>query len=630
MAEQWLELDEHNITTDDIQHTLGQVDNDLWVISACVDCVVDKPSVQRALLDLGISRSDHVVERSSNIVALANRNTEALISHFEKIQEDAQVCFLRSVLLQRLDRLNTYVEMEKVFPQKSELDFDEGTEEWEDDPWTEKTDATANVITTQTRSSDPPPILLTEFLRNDLLWSACQIASATAIDALQILLRRHGPILWPSRFEILQCIPECMDPSICRSVLPSLNQDTNAEMVLVQSGWRPKLDFVELPETREAFMKFYTPPAQSSDSANPIPYIPVLDPLTPIKLSTWYKNRVDVILSSTGMINVALTLVQHGASQGVPSLDGLGEDLSLMSRLVYDAPQGKELQEDWTIARWHSMEPMAVVEAYLAYSTKEALVQDIWRLVMPYLYVIEARAERAGNPDPLLHTRIIHDYILTTSLDNVAAIFEASKPTLPVAQRLIKNDEDMSRLALACLYGNPSLDKWATMSGIFECLPVWEFSKDDNSYAAFAEVTLASLAAFVTPSTDKPMTSPKDVLKFFEPLPFTVLSQALDILDIHLESGEIMSKWHVPAPLRWFLQSSTDVNEQRTWANKMARRGKGKEGRLNGMEDRERLLKDMLKLTGSGDTNARGAFCLLTSEEVRKIFLDSLLSSGGE
>jgi hypothetical protein len=347
-----------------------------------------------------------------------------------------------------------------------------------------------------------------------------------------------------------------------------------------------------------------------------------------MELSTWYKSRVDAILSATGMINVALALVQHGASQGAPSLDELGEDLSLMSRLVYDAPQGKEVEEDWTLTRWHSMEPMAVVNAYLAYSTEATLVRDIWRLVMPFLYVVEARAERAGHPDPSLHTRIIYDYILTTSLDNMAAIFEASKPTLPAAQRLIKSDEDMSRLALACLYGNTSLDKWATMSGIFECLPVWEFSKDDDGYAASAEATLASLAAFVTPSTDRPLASPRDFLKFFEPLPFTLLSQALDVLDVHLESGEILSKWHVPTPLRWLLQSSADVNEQRAWANKMARRGKWKEDRLIGVEDWERLLKDMLKLTGSGDTNARGAFCLLTNDEIMEIFLNALLSSG--
>lgn len=628
MAERWLELDKHEATTDDVRHVLGQLEDDLWVVSACVDCVVENTNVQRALLDLGISRSDRIVERCTTIIALANPQAGALDSHFENTPEDAQICCLRSVLLWRLDRLNTYVEMEKVFPKKSELDFDELVEEWEDDPWVDGEDKAANEATTQTRFSDPPPILLSEFLRNDLLWSACEIASATAIDALRILLQRHGRALWPARFYILQSIPEFTEPSICRDLLPSLGHDTNAEMVPIQDDWRPELDFVELPETREAFAKFSALPPHSNDSARAVAYNPAVNPLTPMELSTWYKNRVNVVLSVTGMIDVALALVQHGASQDVPYLDELGEDLSLLSRLVYDAPHGEEVEEDWTLKRWYSLEPMAVVNAYLAYSTAETLVRDVWRLVMPYLYVIEAREERAERPDPLFHTRIIYDYILTTSLDNVAAIFEASKPTLPSAQRLIKNDEDMSRLALACLYGNSSLDSWATMSGIFECLPVWEFSRDNDNYVTSAEATVASLAAFVTPSTDRLPASPKDLVKFFEPLPFTVLSQALDVLDVHLESGEILSKWHVPAPLRWFLQSTGDVKEQRAWANKMARRGKRTDDRLNSVEDWERLLKDMLKLTGSGDSNARGAFCLLTSHEIMEIFLNALLSNG--
>ena len=626
MAQRWLELHKHQITTDDVRDVLGEVDNDLWVVSACVDCVVDNTGVQRALLDLGIARSELVAERCENTVALARRHAEALISHFENTPEDAQVCFLRSVLLQRLDRLNTYVEMECVFPKNAGMDLVEATDEWEDDPWMDKNDTTLNEPNAQT--CPPNPLTISEFLRNDLTWSACEIASATAIDALRILLRRHTRALWPSRFKILQFIPEFTEPSICRGVFPSLSHETNAEVVPVQENWRPTADFVELPETREAFMKFYTFPPQCNNLAKAIPYFPALEPLNPTELSMWYKNRIDLVISATGMINVALALAQHGASQSVPALDELGEDLSLLSRLVYDAPHSKEVQVDWTLTRWYSMEPMAVVNAYLEYSTGENLVRDIWRLVVPYFYAMEARAERAGRPDPWLHTRLTYEYILTTSLDNVAAIFEVSKPTLPTTQRLIKNDEDMVRLALACLYGNSSLDKWATMSGIFECLPIWEISKDDDSYVTTAEATIASLTTFITPSTDKPLISPKNLLKFFEPLPFTVLSQALDVLDVHLESGEIFSKWHVPAPLRWFLQSTSIVSEQRAWATKMARRGKRKEERLNNVEDWERLLKDMLKLTGSGDAKSRGAFCLLTNDEVMEICLGGLLSGG--
>ena len=41
--------------------------------------------------------------------------------------------------------------------------------------------------------------------------------------------------------------------------------------------------------------------------------------------------------SVSGMVDQALSLVQHAASQGVPGLDEIAEDLLLFSRLVYDA-----------------------------------------------------------------------------------------------------------------------------------------------------------------------------------------------------------------------------------------------------------------------------------------------------
>ena len=149
-------------------------------------------------------------------------------------------------------------------------------------------------------------------------------------------------------------------------------------------------------------------------------------------------------------------------------------------------------------------------------------------------------------------------------------IFEASKPTLSLGQRVIKDDEDMARLALACLYGSESLDEWPTMSRIFECLPAWDTPEEDEGEADETDTTIASLGDFVTPSTIRPRATPSDLLLFFKPLPTTSLSRALDVLDVHLESGEILARWSVPAPLRWFLQSNASIAEQRSRANHMA------------------------------------------------------------
>lgn len=625
----WTALDDSGITEDAIHNILADLNDDVWVVSACVDRVADNVGAQKALLELGLGRTSSVVSRCTDILSLASTHDGVLRTHFTNTPTDGLLCYLRSVLLHRLDRLNTYVEMEKEFPEVEGMDVDDAEEEeWEDDPWAE-TNGDPVAKTPQSKPGRLAPLSLTDFIQNDLLWSACELAASQCFGALRILLKNYVTELWPNRFHIISSIPEHAHPSDCQGILPSIDS-SYAESLQTPHRHREELDFSELESTRDALSTQDLPPIRDSDKA--IPVTPVNAPLSSEEVASWYKSRVDLVICVTGMVDIALALVQHGASQGVPSLDQLGEELSLLSRLVYDAPQGSSsAEEDWNLERWYSMDPISVVRAYLQHSTEESLPRDISHLVMPYLYVLEAKAERMGSPDPTLPTRTLYEYVLTTSLQNAAAIFEASKPTLPAGQRIIKDDEDMVRLALACLYGSSCLHEWSTMSRIFECLPVWNFPKDDeDQMGEEADTTVASLGAFVTPRTNQPPCNAQDLLLFFKPLPPVSLSRALDILDVHLESGEILSRWSVAAPLRWFLQSSGNVTEQRSWATRMARRAGGSTDKLDGLDDWSWLLSDMWKLTGDGDSSARGAFCLLSKDEVTSIFLAGLLSTGSE
>ena len=634
---QWMALDDAQLNEQNICQILGVIHDDLWLVSACVDRVLDDTVAQHVLLNLGLSRTEQAVERCNEILALNSPNNDSqtfkhdtLLAHFKNAPADAQLLYLRATLLQRLDRFNTYVEMEKSFLKYIEKEVEEDVEEWQDDPWTDENTSSTSKSTPQSKTTEPLPLTLSSVLRSDLVWSACQLASLQALEALRILLQKHASIVWPNRFKILECIPEHTHPALCRDIFPTLDPSTNLEEIILEDKWRPDLDFSELPETQSAIQSLGSTSSITCGRLTTIDYTPTSDPLTAEELSVWYKNRVNNVISSTGMVDVALSLIQHGASQGITALDELGEELSLLSRLVYDVPQAQSIVYDWTLSGWYSMDPLTVVRAYLAHSQPGSLAHDISHLVMPYLFVLEARSERAGTPDPALPARILYDYVLTTTLENAAAIFDSSKPTLPAGQRLIKNDEDMVRVALACLYGSDSLDEWSTMNSIFECLPVWDAAKDEDGNEDAADTTVASLAVFLTPTTNKLQCTAGDLLSFFSPLPFTSLSRALDILDVHLESGEIFARWCVPAPLRWFLQSSGDAKEQRSWADRIARRAGGKTEQLNDRDDWEWLLSDMLKLTGNGDPGFRGAFCLLTPEEVTGIFLAGLLTTGSE
>ncbi|KAK0506297.1 Sec39-domain-containing protein [Armillaria luteobubalina] len=636
----WLALPDNELTVDNVDKHLRSVPDDLWVAAACYDRVVDDVSVQQALLDVGLERTRQAFQRGKDALSHlpTPRSSESLentavslkdndscrpdpaVAYFRDLPGDAQLCRLHGLLLQRLDRLNTFIEMCKVAPEESGDDADDEITEWEDDPWADQTTAT---VSHDSSKSHQLPVSLSHFITQELIHSACQLALHQCFRCLHILLHRYGSDLWMHRFTIYDSIPGFADPLDYLEFLPRVKFGENTEE---NAPWKDE----DIGDT--SYVPLFHAATTSLDLLEEIESSPhgpqeCSNLMTLEELSDWYSNRVDTIISSTGMVDIALAVVQHGASQGVPSLDELGEELSFLTRLVYDAPIG-DSPGDWTLSNWRSMDSRAVIRTYLSHSTPETIATDILHLVMPYLYVLESRAERAGNPDPHIHKNLLYDYILTASLDAVAAIFEGSKPTISTSQRIIKDDEDMARLALACLYGSVSLDEWPTMSRIFECLPAWDLSKYEDIDDDAANTTIASLGDFVTATIARPRCTASDLLIFFKPLPLSSLSRALDVLDVHLESGEILSRWSVAAPLRWFLQSMNDEAEQKAWANRMARRAGGLEDKLNTREDWEWLLEDMIKLSRKGNSDLRGAFGLLSREEVTRIFFNGLLISG--
>ena len=627
MANPWTMLADEDLTPESVHTHLDSVTNDHWAAAACFDRLVSDIATQRTLIDVGLQRSASALTRTYDIYSNAastsksQGDTNFLLDYFRREPLDAQVCHIRACLRERLDRLNTYVELQKAFVVKG-LD-DEVDDEWEDDPWADEEDPQ------QKRGPvDKSAILpLPEFLTDDILGTALSLAAQEQLPALGVLVKRYGATLFPHRFTILESIPEHTSPSDYRQLLPTYDPFKDSEQKWTSDLSQSDADWTDNPNVQSALEQTGIKPVVSGEYITGAAKAPLSSPA----LLQWYRDQIDRIISRTGIVDTALVLAQHGASSGLPGLDEIGEDLSLLSRLIYDAPRPLTEDDDHTLSGWSKMSPSEAIRSYLSHSTPATIVKNVQRLVIPFLFVLESRAERIGNPDPSLRNRLLYEYIVNAPLEIAALIFEASKPILPTVERLIKDDEDLARIALALLYGSDSLDEWATMSRIFECMPAW-----DSSYVADAgeedeaDTTITSLGAFVTPSTTQPRVTPSDLLLFFQPLRASSLSRALDILDVHLESGEILSRWNVPARLRWFLQSTNDRNEQRSWARRMARRAGGPSDAPDSPEEYEWLLEDMIKLSNTGESGLRSAFGLIPKDEVISIFLSGLLNSGSE
>ena len=625
MANPWSTLADEDLTPESVHTHLDPITNDHWVAAACFDRLVSDIATQRTLIDIGLQRSASALTRTHDIYSNTpstsqSGGTNFLLDHFRREPLDAQVCHIRACLLERLDRLNTYVELQKELVVKDT--GSDGDDEWEDDPWADED------LQQKGDPEDKSDILpLPEFLTDDILVTAFSLAAQEQFPALDVLVARHGTTLFPHRFTILGSIPEHTSPSDYRQLLPTYDPSKDSEQRWACSLSRPDPDWTDNSDVQSALEQAGVKPPPSQALIPGAVEVPLSSPA----LTQWYRHRIDRIISRTGSIDTALVLTQHGASSGLSGLDEIGEDLSLLSRLVYDAPRPPTEDDNHTLSGWSKMSPSEVIRSYLSHSTPATIVKNIQRLVIPYLFVLESRAERSGHPDPSLRNRLLYEYVVNAPLETTAPIFEASKPILPVVERLIKDDEDVARIALALLYGSNSLDEWATMSRIFECMPAWDSGYvTDAGEEDEADTAIASLGAFVTPSTTQPRVTASDLLLFFQPLHASSLSRALDVLDVHLESGEILSRWNVPARLRWFLQSANDENEQRSWARRMARRAGGPSDEPDSPEEYEWLLEDMIKLSNTGESGLRSAFGLIPKDEVISIFLSGLLNSGSE
>lgn len=492
-----------------------------------------------------------------------------------------------------------------------------------DDPWAEGQDGEDEVEEVETPEAEAPepPIDVPSFILQPLPLSVLYLAASASIAAVRAVCERHAQDLWPYRLAIVEAVPAWVSPADenMLALLPGASDDG------AEQPWpRQKI------EQGKTFLDYLTGEyglsALTSSPAELLP-APQNTQLSGDALTQWYTDRV-FELDGLGLLDGQLAWVQHGAALGVPGLDAIGEDLSLLSRLIYDANLSPAQLEQWSLVRWRDADEKALVKEYLAASTPDSIVGDIRRLVLPYLYVLESRAERAGSPDPGLVDRMLHETILELPLHLALPCFEASKATLRAPQRLVKDDQMVARLALACLYGSDQRDSWSTMSAIFECLPVWDVSgSDPESDREATATTLDSIASFIRPTVSNAGPhSPKELFIFFSPLPFASLSRALDILDVHLESGEILARWDVRVQLRTLLQSANDHDEQVMLAEKMGRRLAS----AGGGDDRRwvALWEDMLKLQRGNDSLLRGALGTLTPEELMRIFLGSLLLSG--
>ncbi|CAG8447009.1 7916_t:CDS:2 [Scutellospora calospora] len=608
-----------------IHDYLDKIHDKEWVISACFERITKNPHIIRLLLCYGLDHTDILDEilKNNNLSATDNlinkklrehplevdSNIEKFLNNFELSEKQKIFCRCRYYFLKYLDRLCTY---ERIVEEKTRRDIENGS--------MDSSEENGNWITfidyNTTFAED-----FAIFRDVHIAAQAMDFAADEFFNGLNILFTRHGNEMLPYRFTILEQIPETADPDEYESFLPRVGSndgDELSECLWHQEPWRD-YDWVENPILKKQILQ-EEPEEWDFDGIlmKSVPY-----PVSASYITQWYVDRAHKIDNSSGQVDKALSLVRYGIKKNVKNLETLEEDLHMLSQLVYNCYPSLDDGIIMTLDEFESLTEEEIIQTFLRHTDESRIVNDVRHYIMPFLNMLpERRARKSEYPDnnnKYLHpTDLLYKYILDLSLTNLDwcyLLFEASKPTLLAEERIITSDEDLARVALACLYGKTSTNDLDIQKRISECLPIF----DSDS--------LETDAIYIDIGSSQKYT-PHDFLPIFKTKNEKQLQKIIQSLEIHLNAAKVLKPYNNTIPLWWFLQSAKNYTLQKQLCIQLSRRANNNSEYDVGHFDNESewilLLEEMKKLQGDG----RGVLGKISVEEIYKDFISGLLSCG--
>lgn len=444
-----------------------------------------------------------------------------------------------------------------------------------------------------------------DFRDANLVAQAMEYARMENSVALRTLFSRHTDEIIAYRLAILSEIPETADPS--NFDLPQVLDGQEAEWI-VKDGWDE--------ETRDTI--------EHESLAYPAHEYPT----SADTIAQWYMDRC-MAANRMGLCSQALEWARYAQAMGVADLKEQQKRLDWLCKYVYTSGNvtdhaGNLIDLD-VFDRISSYE---IMEGLLQRTDASRIVDDMLGLVIPWLNQIKTRPRKHQMEDEEEDEEerpemLLYRWLLDTAarhLDWICLVLEQSKPTLPDDERIIKDDLDLSRLALALCYtieGDIHL-----LVRIFECLPVFDLWEIGD--AQEGEEQVSSIASLGTQQ------SPLGLFLALQSVKYHGLTQMMDTLQNHLSSAEVLSRYHASVPLSYFL-TTPSVESQRQLCIRMASQAAGgvEEGgkQFDSDNDWRELLDDMMRLRGVENDDVFG---LLSRTEVFEIFFTSLLRNGRE
>ncbi|KAG8230150.1 hypothetical protein J437_LFUL010401, partial [Ladona fulva] len=359
---------------------------------------------------------------------------EKVKKHFSK-EELREVIEYRQILLQYKDRLSTY-KIILADPRNHENQFNASFYE--------------------------------KFRAVPVMISTLEFARQGNSASVESMFTYHGKDILDYWLLMLSNFPETINPYEYSSLLPECDPDgkvfTWDQKLIRKKDWSEaddmKKDEGKLPsnvlnilfEEGDHLMKF------------------VSDHLTSDMLTAWYIERACQIELRSKMVDYAIILVKMGRERNVKGLESLHNELLTLETLVYEAGF-----EEISLSNLQNKNKLEKAKLLMQKSTESTFVHDIKCLLLPFL--VRSEKESKGSLKKLLH-----DYLIDLSSRDLRLPLQLFKyfSTEQPAPSLISSLDEVTSLALDCLYSYPEADQLDVAFQILECLPERGFGSQSH------------------------------------------------------------------------------------------------------------------------------------------------------
>lgn len=567
---QWNKLKEERGSQLQAKHVelLKLVKDDVWVVNTCLDTCVNEWEFQKKILSIGQER----------VTTLTQPIIQDLTPHSKLTPKDKTLLRSRLYLLQYADRLETF---NKIWPSLSLQKEQTGDASFASG--------------------------FTQFRDVNLIAQALEFARSENHVALDAIFMHHGRHVLPQRLFILSQIPETTDPSSFD--LPHVTHDR--EDIWLEEPWRKEQDIVEEDWVQDMIR------LQVQEE---IDYLTRLEgsiqtteyPTSSEVIADWYMDRARAA-DKIGLSSTALEISRYAQVMGVTGIENQISEYEWLCKYVYSSTPSVTNETFIDLEKFQQLSSYEILKGLLSNTDGTSVVDDMLRLALPWIEVSKRRAGATDKEDFLLYRWLLEVAVGDHHLDWCCSIIEMSKPSIPVDDRIIKDDLDLSRLVLSIVYSSDGTMEYLVR--LFECLPIFsDVVENTNEPINMADmITLAD--------------TPLGLFLELQNVGAYGLTQMMDTLQNHLGSAEVLARYHASVPLRWYLQDQ-GIESQRQLCIRMSSQAAGGVESGGAQFDRDddwrELLDDMLRLREEG----QGIFGKLDSAEILEIFFSSLLRCG--